>query len=350
MTAGRLACLFALPIYGACVVACGGDDGISFGDAGEEGAAAHDSGGEDATVPNDGSFDAGRGDAARDGDAAVVAIGDGSSADADARVDANDASSADAEVDASDAGATGDAGDAGQTTATILVSDTTLNRIDLLTTSGVLLHSYTSPVANVTGVSHDRRVRDGFWIMGRDDAQTIYKRAWSGLALPSVTNTTPSFLGTNVRGLDHWVATDGGADLLTFIERNNQGVDALMGIRASDGVGTFSMGFFAGGSFDAGFWGVSMLNFSESANEMLAWVTHDISSPAIERWRTASYQAGVPVAAPSPRGVTRTANGEFWVVDPTNARVVHLDGAGNVLGSFKTPGTDPAGLSYDPGP
>jgi hypothetical protein len=36
--------------------------------------------------------------------------------------------------------------------------------------------------------------------------------------------------------------------------------------------------------------------------------------------------------------------------DETTHHVVYLSAAGDVLGGFDTPGTKPAGLSYDPGP
>ena len=181
-------------------------------------------------------------------------------------------------------------------------------------------------------------------------AGSVHKVAWSGAALPSV--TTAVFPGSSVRGLDHWVPRDAGpdADLLTYVLKNGSNIDALNGINVGTGAGAFQMGFYDGKTFDAGFWGVSMLNFSESGNEMLAWVSHDIASDALERWRTASYQTGVAISLAQPRGITRTESGEFWVVDAATKKVFHLDATGATLGSFSTPGNDPAGLSYDPGP
>jgi len=343
----RRAGFLSLPV--AILIACGADEssGPDVADACGEACDAS-AGKNDATTADGSTMTEGGADAHADATTSDAAMGDASDAGDAAMTDAGDAMAADA----------GDAGDANVVLAdsgaptgpTLLLSDTTANTITLLTTAGAVLHTYSSPVSHVTGVSHDRRARNGFWVMDRDAAQTVHKVAWSGAALPSV--TTAVFPGSSVRGLDHWVPRDAGpdADLLTYVLKNGSNIDALNGINVGNGAGAFQMGFYDGKTFDAGFWGVSMLNFSESGNEMLAWVSHDIASDALERWRTASYQTGVAISLAQPRGITRTESGEFWVVDAATKKVFHLDATGATLGSFSTPGNDPAGLSYDPGP
>lgn len=280
-------------------------------------------------------------------------------ADAANATDATDADAGEASLgaDASDASVSSDAAlqqdvsipDGGTPNGpTLLLSDTTANRIDLLTTTGAIIRQWTAPVTKVTGVSHDRRKRDGFWVIGRDSAAAFHKVSWAGAALGTVPN--PTFAGTPVRGLDHWIDPDGGAngDVLAFVQFNGT-VEALSGIYAADGGSQFQMGFFQT-KFLTGFWGVSLLNYSEADNEMLGWFTHKSDGGTVERWRTASLQATIATTISDPRGLARGPAGDFWVVDGAAKKVVHLSAAGTVLGSFDTPGTDPAGLSFDPGP
>ena len=44
--------------------------------------------------------------------------------------------------------------------------------------------------------------------------------------------------------------------------------------------------------------------------------------------------------------MARTPNGDFYVVDGGQRRVLHLDANGLLLGSFTTPGPNPGDVSY----
>jgi hypothetical protein len=281
--------------------------------------------------------------------------GDGDSA-SPAKDSGNDATVADvtpppdAAPDAAedaDAGGGGDASpdasfDGGAPTGpTLLVSDPGGSRIDLVTTTGTILHTFTSPVTNVAGVAYDRRKRDGFWVVGRD-ATIIQKVAWSGASLPSV---TPERAPSALCGLDYVVGATPADDELVYVY--TAGVEGVAGVLVSTGKEQFEAGFFLG-TFEAGFWGVSMLVVDVPGNVFQGWFSHP-TSDSIERWQTASLQQSLPITITEARGLARAANGEFWVVDETTHHVTHLSAAGDVLGGFDTPGTKPAGLSYDPG-
>ena len=318
---------FVLSLPCIIVASCGGDDDDGGGDTPDAGAL-------------DGSSDSSTGS-------------DTSSAsDANTTNDASDAGDggtpADAAFDAYDAAVSLD--DAGTPSGpTLLLTDTTANRIDLLSLTGAVLEQYPAPVQKVTGVSHDRRARNGFFVIGRDTPASIVKVSWAGATVATINN---QFTGTPVRGLDHW-RDDAGADgdMLAF-EQHNGNVESVQGIFAVDAGTQFSMGFY-NGAFQAGYYGISMLNFSEAANEILLWAAHTQpdASTTIERWRTGGLQATIylPSSIKDVRGLARGTQDDFWVVDGTNKKVVHVNASGVVLDSFATPGTDPGGLSFDPG-
>jgi hypothetical protein len=225
----------------------------------------------------------------------------------------------------------------------LLVSDPGSNRIDLVTTSGFVLHTYPAPVTQVAGVAFDRRKRDGFWVVGRDSGTTIYKIAWSGAALPPLTTEFPHPLYC---GLEHFLGASEAEDVLLYVWTNSGGFQSAGGSYVSNGQDRLDMGFYNGG-FESGFWGLSFLVYDEPGNVFQGWFTHGTT---IERWQTASFQASLPATVTQARGLARTAAGEFWVADEATHHVVHLSATGEVLGGFDTPGSQPAGLSYDPGP
>jgi hypothetical protein len=106
------------------------------------------------------------------------------------------------------------------------------------------------------------------------------------------------------------------------------------------------MGFYDNG-FQSGYWGVSMLAADGVANVFRAWAAR---ASILELWQTATLQGSVTMGVSNPRGLVQAPNGDFWVVDATAHQVVHMSSNGTVLGGFATPGTQPAGLSFDPGP
>ncbi|HEY2515723.1 MAG TPA: hypothetical protein VGI39_32865 [Polyangiaceae bacterium] len=359
---------FALPLAGCisddsaapptgCVTACVDASFPGVIDAGgtvTPDATVGDSAAPDAQSDATPGFDAGEDATTTDSSAPDDAGSD--AATTDSGTDAGAADDAGSDAATTDSGSDAGAPDAAPSfrpcvvdldggTNTFLISDPGTGHIDQVTMTGTVLQTYTAPMSNVAGVAFDRRARDGFWVVGTNSGNSIAKIAWSGAALPSLT-TTRSY--GNLRGLDYCLGTTAADDTLDLVDTNSNALDTFSGSLVSTGAFQFEMGFSAPSGFQSGYWGVSVLATDITANVLRGWFAR---ASSLELWQTSTQQgATVTMGVSDPRGLVLAPNGDFWVVDATAHKVVHLSSDGTTLGGFATPGTQPAGLSFDPGP
>jgi hypothetical protein len=200
---------------------------------------------------------------------------------------------------------------------------------------------FVSPITGLRGVAYDRRARDGFWLCGQGDRNSVYKIQWSG-TMTKVPLMTPL---VEVRGLDHYVDPS-GVDLIAMVGVNTNNVDVFNTWKASDGALQMSSGHAVGaGAFQAGYWGVRAVGPPDAMGGFDRWLSR--SSGAIERWRTAgSNTATVNTMFGAIRGLDVAPDGTFWLV--AGQKIIHANAQGAQMSSFVTPSTDPMGLSYQP--
>jgi hypothetical protein len=269
----------------------------------------------------------------------------GPDASADAAASVTDAPYSPADAPSSpDGDANSGPGGPGGPRPKLLVSDPADNRVDLVTTTGTILASYTSPAGNVAGVAFDRRSRDGFWVIGSDSTDAIYKVPWSGAASALTVKAAQPLLGNN-RGLDYFVGETPAQDLLVVVHTNPNGWEEALGLSTQGSLASTG-NFIYQSQYQTGFWGVSFLD--STAGRLHGWYTR--GGNAVEEWDLPLFKGRTELGVAGARGVARTPAGEFWVVDVTTNRVEHLSTTGAKLDGFTAPGKSAAGLSYDPGP
>ncbi len=236
----------------------------------------------------------------------------------------------------------------------LLLADSGEGTIYLLALDGATIASYPSPVAGLTGVAHDRRAGDGFWVVGRGQPYTFYKLDWQGKPVRQVQNVDGAngtarewqVVDGDVRGLDYFAAPAAADDALAFVKLNVNLIDTSTTIRVSDGSAMSSAGFFVNSQAQNGYWGCSL--FAHDNGSQHRFCTH--AGSTIERFLSGSYETGFAIPAGDPRGIAPDGNGDFFVVDRAAARVLLVDPNGAVLRSFATPGATPEGLSFGAGP
>jgi DNA-binding beta-propeller fold protein YncE len=245
-------------------------------------------------------------------------------------------------------------GAVGATGAGLLLADSGEGVVFLLALDGTALVTYHSPVPDVTGVAHDRRAGDGFWLIGRSQPYTFYKLDWQGNTMRTVQNTAGAsgasleweVVDNDVRGLDYYADPNPALDVLEFVKLNVNRVDTATTIYASSGAPVESAGFFLGSTPESGYWGCHVLD--NLMNEQRRWCTRRGST--LERYNTATVEVTLPLSAGDPRGVALDEQGDFYVVDRAAAKILVLDPQGATMRSFATPGAAPEGLSYGLGP
>ena len=286
----------------------------------------------------------------------VVGCGDDTTgAGVDAAIDARADARADASIDAppDDAPPFDSGADALLTGDQLLVSDTSQNRVYLITLDGTIIRSWTTPVAQPTGVAYDRRDTDGFWVVGRANATTLYKVGWNGTTLRSFENgasTNPEWqIPTgDIRGLDYFRGASADADRLAYVKRNINSVDTLTSNFVVSGGPDSSSSFYANG-FQSGYWGCAIVDVSGTVGDYVrAWCTRNASTRTLERWYGPSLEAQMTIQIDDARGVTLSPSGGFFVVDVARLLIVELDASGGTVRSFPAPGTTPAGIAYLP--
>jgi hypothetical protein len=248
------------------------------------------------------------------------------------------------------------AGDAGDTPLGdgLLLADSGAGLVFLLSLDGATVRTYHSPVPNVTGVAHDRRAGDGFWVVGPGAPYTFYKLDWQGNTVRQIQNTGGAtgaqteweVVDNDIRGLDYYADPNPAEDVLEFVKLNVARIDTATTIFAASGEPVESAGFFMGSTAQSGYWGCHVLD--DLMHEQRRWCTR--RGGTLERFSTATPETSLSIPATDPRGVALDEQGQFYVVDRANTRILVLDANGGLLRSFPTPGAAPEGLSYGQGP
>jgi hypothetical protein len=236
----------------------------------------------------------------------------------------------------------------------LLLADSGKGEVFLLALDGTVIATFPSPVADVTGVAHDRRAGDGFWVLGPAQPYSFYKLDWQGNTVRQVQNTAGAtgaareweVLNNDVRGIDYYADPNPANDVLEFVKLNVNSVDTATTILASSGGPVESAGFFPNGTAQNGYWGCHVID--NLMNEQRRWCTHRGST--IERFATATQEMTLSIPATDPRGIALDDQGDFYIVDRAAAEILVLDPQGRMMRSFATPGPNPEGLSYGMGP
>jgi len=224
----------------------------------------------------------------------------------------------------------------------LLVSDPGTDQIFRLDTLGEILDAFASPVSQVKGVTHDLRTPLSCWVVGSGDIDTFYKLdLLTGEVLASIPNQiSGDLMPGEVRGLSYALRESPEWDVLFEATINSNKIHGVYGNYVETGFGVFKTSYWLDG-FQEGYWGVDAVGDSGSER----WATN-YETNTIEHWIGSSFQSSLSCPIDEPRGLAMGPAGSFWVIDRATQMVVRLNSAGQVLGSFPAPGSDPHGISY----
>jgi hypothetical protein len=229
----------------------------------------------------------------------------------------------------------------------LLLTDTSSNAIFQLDLSGVVQRQWRSPVARVYGVAHDKRVTDGFWIVGYPivgvPGANLPFRRLSFAGAVTATRAYSFFSQDGFHGLDFALGSTPSLDVLVFAMQNRNIIDTVSGAYTVDGTRAFE----GGGLESASRWyGMQVERYGcDDASSLAFWTTHD-GILVLRDWSTGTELRSVTLPTTDARGLVRTRYGDFYVVDGAQRRVIHLDAMGGFLGAFPTPGRNPGDVSY----
>ncbi len=228
----------------------------------------------------------------------------------------------------------------------LLLTDTSSNTIFRVSLTGAVLQQWPSPVARVYGVSHDRRDPTGFWIagfprIGEAGANRPFRRLdFTGAVTADLAYS--QFSTDGFRGTDFALGPTPADDVLVFSMNNRNNIDTISGALTTDGTR-----WFEGGLLSTNGWnGVHVERYACNTPDSLVYWTTRAGALVLREWPIDGESRTHVLPTTDPRGVTRTPYGDFYVVDGAQRRVLHLDASGNLLGSFATPGPNPADVSY----
>lgn len=207
--------------------------------------------------------------------------------------------------------------------------------------SGTVLAQWGSPVSGLRGVTWDRRGGDGFWIVGTGAPGTLTKIDWTGATVTTLTMNGLPAVPTGPRGLDYWV-DDVEGDRLVFVGVENA-IDVVWNFDVATGLTLNGSTHFMD-EFQLGFWGVHQIGQNVEF-DWARWTSWPDGT--IQHWDwSQAFVSSVATGLSNLKGLSVAPGEDFWVVDATNNRVVHLSSQGVLLSEFPTPGDNPLGLSY----
>lgn len=223
----------------------------------------------------------------------------------------------------------------------LLVSDAS-GTIHELDETGAVLAQWSSPIAGLRGVTWDRADGDGFWVVGTSALGVITKVDWTGTTVRTVVMTALPSAPTDPRGLDFYVDPN-GEDRLVLVGVENNGIDSMWNFSVATGTMLLGSTHYMDG-FHLGFWGIHQIG-QNIAHEQARWTSWPDGT--LQHWDgSQAFVTSVSTGLPGLKGLSVAPGGDFWAVDASNQRIVHLSSTGALLDEFPSPGSNPLGLSY----
>jgi hypothetical protein len=230
--------------------------------------------------------------------------------------------------------------------ANLLLTDTASNAVFRLSLDGRVLDTWSTPLRAPFGVTHDKRNTDGFFVNGRAsgiNGGTIYRITFGGTVTSTLNYYAPN--GT-IWGMDYLFGSTPELDVLGFMNLNTNSIPTISGARVRTGMRWFEGGLFQPPNVQ--WYGADFERYAcDDGSTIVYWTTRGGNILELRDWSVnAPLRSYTIPATNDARGITRTPRGDFYVVDHQNRRVLHLAPDITLIDSFRTPGREPADLSY----